>query len=803
MAGVTQSTNFPTTEFAERRHYIGNSDDAFVSRFDAVGQLAASTYLGGSDTEVLYSLASDSEGFAYVTGDTASLGYPVTPDAIQTKAQGSDDAFVTRLNRDCAIVYSTFLGSSSPEEGRAIAVDTSGDLYVSGRSGPDFPHSPDAVTTLQPENNWTPFLVKIVPRQAMGRAAIASSQESDALGPTNAIDGDPLTRWSSAFADPQQLIIDLGRPVVIDRVVLDWETAYGHAYDVLVSDDQQTWRIAYSTDSGDGGIVDIHNLQVTGRYLAVNGRERGTEWGYSLWDVAVFGAAVEVVNQPPNVALSSPTGETRFVAPAQINISASALDTDGTVARVVFYVNGAQIGAATTAPYSITYAAAAGAYTIVAEAVDNLGTSSSTNPITVYVLSETDLGPDLALGRPVSASSVEAPGLEASNAVDGSLTSRWSSAFSDPQWLSVNLGRRYQLNTVILRWETAAAQLFDVQVSDDGSAWTTIYNLTSATGGTEVLPVSGVGRYVRILGRLRTTQWGYSLWEFQAYGTPVDNGNGGVNIAPGGQAFASSVENSGLAAPRTIDGDAGTRWSSAFADGEWLAVDLGAPYDVSRVVLRWETASRGPIRNRGLERRLGLAKGPRRRRPRRWRRPDDQGDGAVRPDVRHTAGDALGLFAVGVRGVWNAGHLRRQPREKSECVCVQHRSERVFRSSRCRRRLDDTVGKCLGRRSMDRRRVRRRDTAHACDPALGDRVCAPVLRAAGRHVVGSLENCVREREQRWRSGRPQRRWHGPLRARAVRGARDDLGLLLVRDRSVRRQHAILVEPELEHSGAHL
>ncbi len=71
----------------------------------------------------------------------------------------------------------------------------------------------------------------------------------------------------------------------------------------------------------------------------------------------------------------------------------------------------------------------------------------------------------------------------------------------------------------MLNWETAYATAFQIQPSNDGSTWTTIYSTTTGTGGVQTLPVNGSGRYVRMYGTQRATQWGYSLWEFQVSGT--------------------------------------------------------------------------------------------------------------------------------------------------------------------------------------------------------------------------------------------------------------------------------------------
>src|SRR5256885_14957503 len=106
----------------------------------------------------------------------------------------------------------------------------------------------------------------------------------------------------------------------------------------------------------------------------------------------------------------------------------------------------------------------------------------------------------LSQGKPATASSAENAGTPASAAVDGNNGTRWSSAFSDPQWLRVDLGARATVSQVALRWETAYGRAFEIQVSDDGSAWTPIFATTTGTGGVQTLTVSGAGRYVRMYG---------------------------------------------------------------------------------------------------------------------------------------------------------------------------------------------------------------------------------------------------------------------------------------------------------------
>ncbi|HEU0237899.1 MAG TPA: discoidin domain-containing protein [Micromonosporaceae bacterium] len=196
-------------------------------------------------------------------------------------------------------------------------------------------------------------------------------------------------------------------------------------------------------------------------------------------------------------------------------------------------------------------------------------------------------GTNIALGKPTTASSLENATFPASNATDGNLSTRWSSAFSDPQWLQVDLGQTYNISHVTLNWEAAFGRAYQIQTSPNGSTWTTIFSTTTGDGGTDDLAISGTGRYIRMNGTARGTPYGYSLFEFAVQGTPA---GGATLLSQGHPATASSLENATFPASNAVDGNTGTRWSSAFSDPQWLQVDLGATHSISRVVLNWEAA---------------------------------------------------------------------------------------------------------------------------------------------------------------------------------------------------------------------
>ncbi|MFC0113861.1 discoidin domain-containing protein [Kibdelosporangium aridum] len=208
-------------------------------------------------------------------------------------------------------------------------------------------------------------------------------------------------------------------------------------------------------------------------------------------------------------------------------------------------------------------------------------------------------GPLISQNKPVTASSSESAAFPPSATVDGNAGTRWSSQFSDPQWIQVDLGASAAVDQVILNWEAAYARAFQVQTSENGSAWTTIYTTTSSTGGIQTLPITGTGRYVRLNLTARATQWGYSLWEFQVFGT---TGSGpGPNdglLSYNKPATASSHQDDGMCAvctpAKVTDFDPATRWATSattgWVDPGWITIDLGATANVSKVVLQWDPA---------------------------------------------------------------------------------------------------------------------------------------------------------------------------------------------------------------------
>ncbi|MDR6556810.1 hypothetical protein J2809_001152 [Arthrobacter pascens] len=149
VAGLTDSTNFPTTAGAFDTTFNGGVD-AIVTKLNAAGSaLVYSTYVGGSAFDFGLGVAVDTAGNAYVTGETSSINFPTTAGAFDTSSNGNTDAFLTKLSpTGSSLIDSTYLGGSGPDSGRGVAVDTAGNAYVTGiTDSTNFPTTAGAFDT--------------------------------------------------------------------------------------------------------------------------------------------------------------------------------------------------------------------------------------------------------------------------------------------------------------------------------------------------------------------------------------------------------------------------------------------------------------------------------------------------------------------------------------------------------------------------------------------------------------------------------------------------------------------------------
>jgi hypothetical protein len=227
VTGATKSTNYDTTSGAYQTSNGGGGHyDVFVTKLNTTGTaLMYSTYLGGSQEDRGLSIAIDNAGNAYVTGFTYSSNYDITTGAFKTSnTNGNDDVFVTKLNATgTALVYSTFLGGSLFDEGNSIAIDASGNVYVTGHTfSTNYHVTSGAYQTSHAGGSYDVFVTKL---NATGTALVYSTY----LGGSG---------------------VDVGYSSVIDAAGNPYVTG------MTISNNYDTTSGAYST-SNSGGNSDV------------------------------------------------------------------------------------------------------------------------------------------------------------------------------------------------------------------------------------------------------------------------------------------------------------------------------------------------------------------------------------------------------------------------------------------------------------------------------------------------------------------------------------------------------------------
>jgi beta-glucanase (GH16 family) len=160
-------------------------------------------------------------------------------------------------------------------------------------------------TTTPPTSN-PPGTARLL---SYNKPATASTWQNDVncnpCSPDKAFDNDPASRWATSstngWVDPGWISVDLGATAQISQIVLQWDPAYGKAYQIQVSNDNANWTSIYSTTTGDG-LKDVINATGTGRYVRMYGTARSSAYGYSLWEFSVYGTGGAPTNPPAKPA---------------------------------------------------------------------------------------------------------------------------------------------------------------------------------------------------------------------------------------------------------------------------------------------------------------------------------------------------------------------------------------------------------------------------------------------------------------------------------------------------------------------
>lgn len=447
--------------------------------------------------------------------------------------------------------------------------------------------------------------------QKLSVATTSASTTENANFPSSlAVDGNATTRWSSTFADPQWIQLDLGARRQISRVVLNWEAAASKSYTLGLSDNVNgPFTTIYSDANGNGGVDSITGLNAQGRYLRMTSTLRTTVYGVSLFEFEAYG--------DPNASCGAAACGNGVTEAGEQCDDGNTVSTDGCTSTCRNAVCGDAIVRSGV------------------EGCDDGNTVSGDGCSAACTVEQQSGCVEQQLQRTAAvASSIETAAYPAGLAIDGNASTRWASLYADPQWIYVDLGAARRVSRVNLSWEAAASKSYQIQITNDpNGSWTTLYSDPNGNGGVDSVAVNGTGRYVRMNSLSRLTAWGNSLFEFEVLGDnnptcgssgprcgngvvesgeACDDGNtasgdgcsatctveqqtgcGSVKLTPTG-ATASSSESADYLPAEAINGIVQTgcnttdRWASAFSDPQWLQVDLGALKHISRVKLSWE-----------------------------------------------------------------------------------------------------------------------------------------------------------------------------------------------------------------------
>ncbi len=235
-------------------------------------------------------------------------------------------------------------------------------------------------------------------------------------------------------------------------------------------------------------------------------------------------------NTPPVISSMS-LSQTSVPAGSQFTVNVNVSDPNGDPLRYHLMLSSKYVDQSTglrnatftqtgASSFSVTAPGVLGTWKVYVYAYDGQG-NVGIETLSFKVIPPPVKGTNVAIGKPTTASSYQATGngspYPASNATDGNFSTRWASNWSDPQWIQVDLGQVTTINHIQLVWENSYAQAYQIQVSNDGTNWTSIYSTTTGAGGVDDFNVSGSGRYVRLYATARGTAYGYSLYEFGIY----------------------------------------------------------------------------------------------------------------------------------------------------------------------------------------------------------------------------------------------------------------------------------------------
>lgn len=379
------------------------------------------------------------------------------------------------------------------------------------------------------------------------------------------------SRWESASEDPQWICVNFGERKKFNMVQLVHEGAYIKTYDIQVSDDGTNFTtIKHVSETLDGfpyeQSIDL-GFDYAAQYLRIYGTERGTGYGYSLWELRAMYSGASTLT---SITLTAADNKT-LVGGAGVVLTATPKDQKGdpmdeTVSYEITPTTAGHMSGNTYIPDQVGNASIV-AYngSIRSSAVQILGVTSANLALSTNISTDNKI---------VAQSDYTPNGTNAFHAVDGNMGSVWQGSPTNGNvddsraydcWFVVDLGAFYNIDLVALHFEGACSELYHIDFSENNSDWKLGYNLVGAEGinarndyWTDLDNNTKV-RYVRFWSTKAATGWGMKMYEFEVYGTEWTSGDEEAPVMVSASLVSSTV-NSAVIAVSATDNEEVTRY---------------------------------------------------------------------------------------------------------------------------------------------------------------------------------------------------------------------------------------------------
>ena len=357
---------------------------------------------------------------------------------------------------------------------------------------------------------------------ALNRPA-ATSHLNTTYPPSLAVDGnikDGYFRSGNVATDSAAwLRVDLGSVMVIGRGVVRWKDVYySKNFSLQVSSNNSTWTTVYNNKKSVGGVDDFWFAPSLGRYVRLL-MANGVKETYRMIELEIYAAEITSAPTAPNNLVATATSS------SSIGLSWNHTSNDEYGFEVERAINGGTFNYIATLAANSTFYNDSGlraktnyVYRVRAyNFVDDSDYSNQSAATTLEGSAAPNATVNMAFGKTLSASSTDVT-KPVTMAIDTSVTTYWSTTTNTASWLRVDLGQALPVGRVVVRWQdTFYAKTFELQVSNNGSDWATVYPVVAGASGVQDLSFAQVAtRYVRI-SMMTANKSFYQIQEFEIY----------------------------------------------------------------------------------------------------------------------------------------------------------------------------------------------------------------------------------------------------------------------------------------------